>query len=135
MHGSLRQMAQDTKPKKIGRPKLNIEPEKVEQLASFGCSNVEIAAYMECDEGTIRKRFSENLTKGRESGKIRLRQAQMKLAIGQDAVFDKDGNMVRPFIPPNATMLIWMGKNVLGQSDRSDVDWDHNIEEVKFIEV
>ena len=82
------------------RQKLKIDKEKVEQLASFGCTTSEIASFFGCDEGTIRKRFSENLTKGKEKGKIRLRQMQWKAA-------DKG----------NVTMLIWLGKQILGQAD------------------
>jgi len=86
------------------RPKLEIPDTKVEQLASYGCSNKEIAEYFECDESTIRKRFSVYLTKGRASGKIRLRQFQWKSA--------EDGNV---------TMQIWLGKQILGQMDRQEV--------------
>ena len=100
------------------RQKLKIDKEKVEQLASFGCSTSEIASFFGCDEGTIRKRFSENLTKGREKGKIRLRQMQWKAA-------DKG----------NVTMLIWLGKQLLGQADKSEVTWENPVDGVEFIDV
>ncbi|RJQ55930.1 MAG: hypothetical protein C4521_01015 [Actinobacteria bacterium] len=73
-------------------------------LAALQCSNVEIAAFFGCDEGTIRKRFSEELTKGRQNGKISLRRKQWEAA--------KNGNV---------TMLIWLGKQWLGQSDKQDI--------------
>lgn len=111
-------MAQDSKVKKTGRPKLDIDPEQVEQLASFNCTNTEIAAFFNCDEGTIRKRFSENITKGREMSKMRLRKLQFEAAARG-----------------NVAMLIWLGKQYLGQKDKAEIDWDHHIEEVKFIEV
>jgi len=110
--------------KSVGRPKkYNIDTEDVERLAGFGCTNIEIASWFGCDESHIRKNYSEYLTKGREKGKIRLRQIQWKLAMG-----DED-------TPPNATMLIWLGKNLLGQTDKTEIEWEHNIEEVKFIEI
>ena len=110
--------------KVTGRPKkYNIDNEDVERLAGFGCTNIEIASWFGCDESLIRKSYSEFLTKGREKGKIRLRQIQWKAAMG-------DENH-----PPNVTMLIWLGKQILGQSDKHEIEWEHNIEEVKFIEV
>ena len=89
----------------MARPKkYNIDPDKVEQLAGFGCSNTEIASFFGCDESLIRKSYSENLTKGRDKGKIRLRQLQWRQA--------EHGNV---------SMLIWLGKQMLGQSDRQEV--------------
>ena len=122
-------------PKKTGRKLLNIDSKQVEQFASVGATNVEIAEIMECDEATIRKRFSENLTKGRAQRKIRLRQAQWKVALGQEAIINDDGKIIKEAIPPNVTMLIWLGKNDLGQTDKTEIEWEHNIEEVKFIEI
>ena len=85
----------------MARPKKhNIEGKKVEQLAGFGCTNIEIASFFGCDESLIRKSYSEFLTKGRQKGKIRLRQLQWRSA--------EAGNV---------QMLIWLGKNLLGQSD------------------
>ena len=49
----------------MARPKLNINGEEVQKLASFGCTNVEIADFFNCNEATIRKGYSEYLTKGR----------------------------------------------------------------------
>ena len=103
----------------MARPKkYDIEPEQVERLAGYGCTNIEIASFFGCDESLIRKSYSESLTKGREKGKIRLRQMQWTAA----------GN-------GNVAMLIWLGKQLLGQTDKTEIEWEHNIEEVKFIEI
>ena len=101
--------------KKTGRPKSDIPGLKVEQLASYGCTNTEIAEYFGVNESTIRRSFAEFLTKGRASGKIKLRQLQMKAA--------EQGNV---------TMLIWLGKQVLGQQDKSEIELVKPIEEVDF---
>ena len=90
--------------KKRGRPMIEIDADKVEMLASFGCSTVEIAKLHNCDEHTIRKRFKDELERGRESMKIKLRQLQWKTA--------ESGS--------NA-MLIFLGKQYLGQSDRNEL--------------
>ena len=44
----------------MARPKkYNIDTKQVEQLASFGCTNTEIASFFGCDESLIRKGYSE----------------------------------------------------------------------------
>jgi hypothetical protein len=99
------------KKKKRGRPKLDIDAEKVEMLASFGCSTVEIAKLHNCDEQTIRTRFKPELERGRESMKIKLRQLQWKTA-------EQGSN----------AMLIFLGKQYLGQSDRNELELVGNLE-------
>ena len=85
----------------MARPtKYNIKGEEVQKLSKFGMTNVEIADFFGCDESVIRKSYSEYLTKGRAEMKLRLRQLQWKSA--------EKGN---------AVMLIWLGKQILGQSD------------------
>ena len=99
------------KKKKRGSPKLDIDAEKVEMLASFGCSTVEIAKLHNCDEQTIRTRFKPELERGRESMKIKLRQLQWKTA-------EQGSN----------AMLIFLGKQYLGQSDRNELELVGNLE-------
>ena len=86
----------------MARPKkYNISKEEVYKLASYGCTNVEIADFYGCDESLIRKSYSEYLKKGRANVKIRLRQLQWDSA--------EAGNV---------TMQIFLGKNILGQQDK-----------------
>jgi len=96
----------------MARPKkYNIDGKQVEQLASFGCTNIEIAQFFGCDESLIRKSYSEFLTKGRASGKIKLRKLQWNSA--------KSGS---------TPMLIWLGKQMLGQTDSPQYDDEELIE-------
>jgi len=88
----------------IGRPKIEIDPAEVEKLAAFGCPNEEIGTLLGCSENTIRRRFGEQTAKGRASLKKSLRRKQVEVALSG-----------------NATMLIWTGKNLLGQSDKNEV--------------
>jgi len=86
----------------MARPKkYNINDKEVLKLASYGCTNTEIADFYGCDESLIRKSYSENLTKGRANVKIRLRKLQWQSA--------ENGNV---------TMQIFLGKNILGQQDK-----------------
>jgi hypothetical protein len=84
----------------VGRNKVIVPPEEVEHQASLGCTDREIAAYFDVHENTLRYNFKEYLTKGRHNLKTSLRQAQLRCAL--------EGN---------ATLLIWLGKNLLSQSD------------------
>jgi hypothetical protein len=83
-----------------GLRKRVVTPEDVYKLAALGCSNNEIARWFDIDENTLTYNFSETIAKGKDDLKNSLRRAQIKLALGG-----------------NAVMLIWLGKNLLGQSD------------------
>lgn len=84
----------------MAKKKYDIDVKQLENLARFGCTNIEIAQFFGCDESTIRKGYSEFLTKGRATQKLRLRQLQWKSA--------ESGNV---------TMQIWLGKQILGQAE------------------
>lgn len=107
LHYNLRGILMPTRAKsgkKTGRPLLPIDPKVVEAMASVGATDREIGDFCGCTEGTIRKRFSDVLVKARSGMRTRLRQAQFKLAVAG-----------------NATMLIWLGKQMLGQADEQRV--------------
>lgn len=89
---------------KPGRKPIPINQKIVEGMAKVGATNAEIGEFVGCDGDTIGRRFAEVLTKARGGMRTRLRQAQLKLALGG-----------------NATMLIWLGKQMLGQRDQLEV--------------
>ena len=94
------------KKKPVGRPrKYNLDTKQVEQLAGFGCTDTEIASFFDISRTTLERNYEQYMTKGRESGKIRLRQYQWASA--------KKGNVA---------MLIWLGKQLLGQSDKQEIN-------------
>ncbi len=86
----------------MARPKLNIKASEVEELVSIGCSCKEIAAFYKCAPTSISRGFAVSVAKGKADCKITLRRAQMKAAKGG-----------------NVTMLIWLGKQMLGQKDQT----------------
>ena len=92
----------------VGRDKTVIPPEEVFKLASIGCKDIEIADWFGVDNNTLRYNFSAEPTKGREHLKQSLRRAQLEVAL-----------------KGNAVMLIWLGKQYLGQTD-SPIDVDSN---------
>lgn len=86
-----------------GRPKVVINSEQVEQLAAINCSVEEIAAVMGCHKRTLERRFAAVIKNGRDKGRMSLKRAQYTLAL-----------------KGNATMQIWLGKQLLGQRDQRD---------------
>ena len=104
----------------MARPKkYKIDTKEVVNLASYGCSNREIADFYGCNESLISKSYSSFVTKGRAKRKTKLRELQWKAA--------ESGNV---------TMLIWLGKQYLGQSEHPIGDEDEMVEgELELIEI
>ena len=83
-----------------GRPLRPINPAVVEAMAFVGATNVEIAEFLETTPELIERRFIPLLRKNRAARRICLRRAQWRSAMNG-----------------NVPMLIWLGKQYLGQSD------------------
>ena len=101
----------------MARPRLDIDEQQVERLASIDCSYDEMALILGCSESTLHKSFSNVIEKGRADGKSSLKRTQFKVAMGSPAVFDDKGNKLQNETAPNPTMLIWLGKIRLGQKE------------------
>jgi len=85
----------------VARPKKPIDENLVEKLARVGCSNESIAIQVGCSVDTLTRRYAELLQKSREGLKTQLRIWQLEAA--------KKGN---------TAMLIWLGKQMLGQTEK-----------------
>ena len=83
-----------------GETKKLVNPETVWLMAELGCSDREICDWLNITESTLKFNFSGYMTKARSQLRQKLRRAQIQLALSG-----------------NATMLIFLGKNILGQSD------------------
>tara|TARA_R100001443_G_scaffold117366_1_gene141739 strand:+ start:3538 stop:3849 length:312 start_codon:yes stop_codon:yes gene_type:complete len=100
----------------MARPKkYNIDPEQVEKLAALGCTNTEIASFFGCSKDLISKSYSTNITKGKQIGKIRLRKMQIQAA--------EKGSV---------PMLIWLGKQMLEQTDKQELTEIKPIDDIVF---
>ena len=95
--------------KNMARPKLDIDAEQVERLAEIGTPTVDIAFVFKCSVDTIENRFREQLQTGRANQRIRLRRKQMDMALSG-----------------NVPLLIWLGKQVLGQSEKQEIKTESN---------
>jgi hypothetical protein len=98
----------DPNASKMGRPRLEIDYEILKKLCVLQCTLEEIAGWFEVSPDTIERRikeqygvtFAEYYAKASMRGKIHIRRKQMQVA--------KSGNV---------TMLIWLGKQYLGQKE------------------
>ena len=87
-----------------------IDLSELEKLAGLQCTDEEIAAWFNVSTRTIERRrlepeFAEVMTRGKAKGRISVRRMQMKLL--------EEGN---------ATMGVWLGKQILGQTDQISID-------------
>lgn len=103
---------------KVGRPKIEFSEqdwEKIIGLIRIQCTAEEICGIFGFSEDTLSRRiqeadwldansFAELYKKHQHEGKASLRRAQWKAAM--------DGN---------PTMLVWLGKNNLGQTDQQAI--------------
>jgi hypothetical protein len=85
----------------MARPFKKLDLGLVESLAEIHCTIPEIAHILGVSTDTLHRRAQKSIDRGKARGKESLRRLQWKAA--------QKGN---------ATILIWLGKNVLGQRDR-----------------
>ena len=94
-------------------------------MAAVGCTDSEIAALAGIDERTLKRSFAPLLKTGRADLRTNLRTAQVRKALGHYQQRITDSGAVDTYLTaPDNTMLIWLGKQYLGQRDKSDLDVD-----------
>ena len=91
----------------VGRPKFIIDYKLSQQLAEIGCTQDEIASIQGCSVDTLQRdqQFCGVYKKGLSNCKMSLRRKQIEVA--------NSGN---------ATMLVWLGKQLLGQTDKQEIN-------------
>jgi len=91
--------------------KKDISVEKqIEKLASYGLTNKEIADALGYDDNTLKRNFEIFLIKGRANLNQRLKKKQIQVALSG-----------------NVSMLIWLGKQYLGQADKVEETGDYKL--------
>lgn len=98
------------------REKIEFSLEQLEALCRLNCTHEEIAAYFNVSLKTVQNRYKEDeefrraVDTGKAQGKLSLRRKQIELV--------DNGN---------ASMAIWLGKNLLDQTDKQEIDnYNHN---------
>lgn len=88
-----------------GRPGIEWTEEQedmIRRLAEIHCTQSEIAYVMKVSVDSIQRHAKDIMAEGKAQGKVKLRRAQWRNAIEDN----------------NTTMQIWLGKNILGQTDQ-----------------
>jgi len=93
-----------------GQPKLDLDMDLMCNLAKIQCTLEEIAEIMGCDRQTIRNHMGDLYERSKQEGRSSLRRKQYMVAM--------EGN---------PTMLVWLGKNWLGQTDQVKEEKDSMI--------
>lgn len=99
----------------MSRPEKLINWEEVDEFLATGCMGTEIASYYDMHPNTFYKRvedtynmsFTEYSKQKKQIGDVLIRKAQFQKALG----INKDGDN---------TMLIWLGKQRLGQTEKQE---------------
>lgn len=106
-----------------GRPKIKLDDTKAEIFGKFRATQETMADYFDCSVDTIRRnmqdedsKFCKAYKKGYANAKMKLSEMQFKIAL--------EGNV---------TMLIWLGKQHLGQSDKQEFDHTTKGEKISLI--
>lgn len=107
----------DTEPKKMGRPRKEINADEFVKLCGLQCTLNEIAGFFDCSEDTIEnwcKReynatFSDTFKKYSAGGKLTLRRNMLRLS------------------EKSASMAIFLAKNWLGMTDNVEVKADTSL--------
>lgn len=84
-----------------GENKNVVPPDQVQELAALGCLDKEISNFFGIKDDSLRRNFAEQLIKGREQMKVKLRKAMFKNAC----------------VNMNAAVQIFLAKNILGMAD------------------
>ena len=84
----------------MARPKKEVDEELLYKLAQIHCTMREMSDIVGVSVDTLKRRYADLIDKGKSEGKMRLRRKQIEVAMNG-----------------NHTMLIWLGKQMLGQSE------------------
>jgi AraC-like DNA-binding protein len=91
----------------MARPVKTVDAKRVIELAAKGHTMEEIAALEDCSERTLRRRFGRECEKGRKLCDAQIRRKQVEKALAGNG---------------DTTMLIWLGKQRLGQKDKHEIE-------------
>jgi predicted transcriptional regulator len=100
----------------MARPKKPIDLTLVENLSRIGCTQDEIASIVGCTARTLRSRAAEAMARGQDEMRASIRRWQYEKAKGG-----------------SVPMLIWLGKQYLGQRDRQDTLLTEAVVEIERI--
>jgi len=105
----------------MGRPLLPVDWGLVDKLLSIQCTKLEICGVIGVSDDTLSRRcqdekgttFAEYSVQKKTPGRMNLRRKQFEVALSG-----------------NVAMLIWLGKQILDQKDKSEVELSGKVDEI-----
>lgn len=88
----------------VARPRKDVDERTVTEAIAHGNTVEDAASILGVSKDTLERRFAACIEKGRAEMRSSLRKKQFELAMSG-----------------NPTMQIWLGKQLLGQSDKQDM--------------
>lgn len=99
--------------KQSGRPKAKINWEEVDNFLIAGCSGAEIAGYLGLNKATVYDRCEK------DNGISFSKYSQQKKAKGDSML---RARQYQEAMDGDKSLLIWLGKNRLGQTDKQEMN-------------
>jgi hypothetical protein len=93
---------------KLGRKSWDYELDEIERLSQLACTDIELAGFYRISLRTLQRhkkddpQLAEAIDKGRANMSLSLRRKQIAIALEEG----------------NPQLLIWLGKQMLGQTDK-----------------
>lgn len=100
----------------MGRNLIQINERQVQYLAARGMTQKDIADFFEISLSSLKSKYGEVLKRGRHRLELKIRMKQLQVGMKGDV-----------------KMLIWLGKQYLGQSEKTEEKNDLKISIVKKI--
>ena len=91
-----------------GRPALQLDEEQVFKLARLNVSVKDMADVLDCSKRVLENNYLDVINEGRANLRTSILRKQYEVGV----------------IDGNITMLIWMGKQYLGQADKNTLEID-----------
>lgn len=110
----------------IGRPLLPVDWVLVDKLLAIQCTKLEICGVIGVSDDTLSRRchdekgasFAEYSVQKKTPGRMNLRRKQFEVALSG-----------------NVSMLIWLGKQILDQKDKSEVELSGKVDDISEIDL
>lgn len=108
---------------KVGRKRINIDANALDTLLNYGATATDCSEILKCSVDTIERfikrkyglKFAEYADKKKSAVRMKLREKQVAMAL-----------------QGNVTMLVWLGKQMLGQTDHSTITQTSNVVQLKY---
>lgn len=100
-----------------GRPKLDLDEDRIAELASKGASYAEIAEHLGCSRDTLERRYQALIKKNHSKTKHLLRSKMVEMVLENGSV----------------PMAIWLSKQWLGMKEpKQEIDFTNGVDEITF---